>query len=77
MMPETAWDDRRELRTFTGTQAIGMAFSKPLSIEGRRIWRGDVVALPYGAEPDVAGLLPLNLFSAVYVCNSESYLVFQ
>jgi hypothetical protein len=75
--PDTAATERGELRTVTGVRSIGMAFSKPLNIDGRKIWRGDAVAIPQRAEPGVEGLLPLRLFKAIYVCNSEGYLVFQ
>jgi hypothetical protein len=54
-----------------------MVFDKSLSIEGRRVWRGDAVALPSRGEPGVDGLLPLRVFKAVYVCNSEGYVVFE
>jgi hypothetical protein len=69
--------DNWKLRTVAGSQEIGMVFSKPLLIGGRRIWRGDAVAVPQIAEEGVSGLLPLSLFKAVYVCNSEGYLIFE
>ncbi len=69
--------DRREMRTVAGYLRIGMVFSKPLAIEGRKIWRGNAVAIPKRNEPGVDGLLPLRLFNAVYVCNSEGYVVFE
>lgn len=75
--PDTRADGTNELRTVAGSQQIGVAFSKPLTIDGRRIWRGDAVALPNRTEPGVDGLLPLSLFKAVYVCNSEGYVVFE
>jgi hypothetical protein len=75
--PNTAPGDRQEMRTITGSKEIGMAFSKPLTIEGRMIWRGDAVAIPNQAEPGVGGLLPLSLFKAIYICNSEGYVVFR
>jgi hypothetical protein len=64
------------LRTISGAQIVGMVFSQ-LAIEGRDIWRGDAVAIPDRAEPGVAGLMPVNLFRAVYVSNSEGYVVFE
>jgi hypothetical protein len=69
--------DEREMRTFTGSQKIGMAFRKLLTIEGRRIWQGAAVAIPNQPEPEVDGLLPLGLFRAIYVSNSEGYMVLQ
>ena len=48
-----------------------------LVIEGRKIWDGDVMAMPNQFEPGVDGLLPLSLFKAIYVCNSEGYVVFE
>jgi hypothetical protein len=75
--PDTGPAMKSELRTVAGSQQIGMVFDKSLSIEGRRVWRGDAVALPSRGEPGVDGLLPLRVFKAVYVCNSEGYVVFE
>jgi hypothetical protein len=49
---------------------------KPLMIEGRRISRGDGVAVPNRTE-GVDGLLPVNLFKVIYFCNSEGYVILQ
>jgi hypothetical protein len=49
---------------------------KPLIIEGRKISRGDAVAIP-NRTPGVDGLLPLSLFKAIYFCNSQRYVVFD
>ena len=64
------------MRTVAGSQIAGVVFSR-LVIEGRNIWRGDALAIPRGAEPGVAGLMPLSLFRTVYVCNSEGYVVLE
>ena len=64
------------MRTLSGSQTTGVVFSR-LVIEGRNVWRGDALAIPNGAEPGVAGLMPLSLFRTVYVCNSEGYVVFE
>ena len=77
VQPESAYEDRRELRTFTGSQRIGEIFSKLLVIEGRTVWRGNAVAVPHSTERGVGGLLPVNLFRAVYMCNSEGYVVLE
>jgi hypothetical protein len=77
VQPDMSSGIRGELRTVAGSQQIGTVSNKPLTIEGRRIWRGDAVALPNRTEPGVDGLLPLSLFKAVYVCNSEGYVVFE
>lgn len=77
VQPDIGSAIRGELRTLAGSQQIGTVFNKPLIIEGRRIWRGDALALPNRTEPGVDGLLPLSLFKAVYVCNSEGYVVFE
>ena len=66
----------REMLTVTGSQSVHMIASR-LMIAGRDIWRGDAVALPNQAERGVAGLMPLSIFKAVYVCNSERYVVFE
>jgi hypothetical protein len=68
--------ERRELLTVAGSKRVGMVASK-LTIEGHDVWRGSAVAMPDKAEPGIAGLMPLNLFSAIYVCNSEGYVVFE
>ena len=75
--PDSGAGFKRELRTIAGSQQIGLAFSKPLVIEGRKISDGDAVAIPNRPEPGVDGLLPLNLFRAIYVSNSEGYVVFE
>jgi hypothetical protein len=62
------------LVTMSGTTQVGMVFSE-LVIGGRTLWRGRAVAVPHAAEPGAAGLLPVSLFNAVYVCNSEHYIV--
>lgn len=64
------------VRTFAGSQAVG-SISIKLIIEGRNVWNGDAVTMPSRTEPGVAGLLPPSLFKAIYVCNSESYVVFE
>jgi hypothetical protein len=74
--PDSGYGDKGFVRTLTGSQAVGMA-SRKLIVEGRNLWHGDAVAMPGGAEPGVAGLLPLSLFKAIYVCNSEGYVIFE
>jgi hypothetical protein len=64
------------MRTLAGSLFVGMVY-RQLLIEGRRIWSGPAVALPDRAEPGISGLLPVNLFRAVYVSNSERYAVLQ
>jgi hypothetical protein len=44
-------------------------------IGGRTFWHGDAVAIPRPADTGAAGLMPVSLFKAVYVCNSEGYLL--
>jgi hypothetical protein len=68
---------RGELRSVAGSRQAGLVSGKPLVIEGRRIWDGDAVAIPTRPEPGVDGLLPLSLFQAIYVSNSEGYVVFE
>jgi hypothetical protein len=69
--PNSGAGERSVLRTVAGSREVGMVFGKALSIEGRRIWRGEAVAVPRAAESGVGGLLPLSLFKAIYFCNSE------
>jgi hypothetical protein len=68
--------DRRDMLTLTGSQSVGMV-ARRLAIEGQNVWRGDAVAIPGEGESGVAGLMPLSLFKAVYVCNSEGYIEFE
>jgi hypothetical protein len=70
-------DFKGELRTVAGTRKIGLASSKPLVIEGRKIWDGDAIAISGRPESGVDGLMPLGLFKSVYVCNSEGYVIFD
>lgn len=66
----------RDMLTVAGVKSVGMVTST-LSIAGRNVWRGDAVAIPENAEPGVAGLMPLSLFEAAYISNSESYVVLK
>jgi predicted aspartyl protease len=66
----------RDLVTASGTVEVG-TIASVLVIQGRLLWHGDAVALPRPAETGAAGLLPSSVFSFVYVCNSEKYLVFN
>ena len=69
-------DNAAYMRTIAGSQLVGMVFSR-LSIQGQDIWSGDVLTMPSRSEPGVDGLMPLSLFKAIYVCNSEGYVVFK
>jgi hypothetical protein len=69
-------ENRGMVKTFAGSQTIGITPRK-LTIEGRDVWHGDAVRLPSHTEPGVGGLLPISLFKAVYVANSEGYLVLE
>jgi hypothetical protein len=75
--PDRGLGDQSEMLTLTGSRKIGKVSSTLLTIEGRRIWRGDAVAISDRAEPEVDGLMPLGLFRKVYVCNSQGYAVFE
>jgi hypothetical protein len=75
--PDADGDFKSELRTVAGSQKIGLVSAKPLVIEGHKIYDGDALAIPNRPEPGVDGLLPLSLFRAVYVCNSEGYVIFE
>ena len=75
--PDAGVDFKNQLRTVAGSRRIGLVSDKRLAIEGRKIWGGDAVAIPGRPEAGVDGLLPLSLFRASYVCNSEGYVVFD
>jgi hypothetical protein len=75
--PDSVGSFQSELRTVAGSRQIGLVSGKRLVIEGRIIWDGYAAAIPNRPEPDVDGLLPLSLFGAIYVSNSEGYVVFQ
>ena len=63
-----------EMFTMTGTAKVGKVSGR-LVIGGRTFWHGEAVAIPRPAETGAAGLMPVSLFKAVYVCNSESYVL--
>jgi len=63
-----------EMFTMTGTAKVGTVPGK-LVIGGRTFWHGEAVAIPRPAETGAAGLMPVSLFKAVYVCNSAGYLL--
>jgi hypothetical protein len=65
-----------ELITMSGTLKLGTV-ARRLEIGGRTFWRGDAIAVPQSAEAVAGGLLPVSLFKAVYVCNSEGYVIFD
>ena len=59
----------------SGFRETGSVQAKPLVIEGRTIRHDDAVGVPRQAGVAEDGLLPSSLFRAVYVCNSERYVV--
>jgi hypothetical protein len=72
----TRRDKMRQMLTIAGTQLIEVVRDKSLSIEGKRIWEGEAVVVSNHSEPGVDGLMPLSVFQRIYVCNSETYIVF-
>jgi hypothetical protein len=64
----------REMVTMTGSVKAGTV-ARELVIDGRRLWRGNALTIPRPAEAVAVGLLPVSLFKAVYVCNSEGYVI--
>jgi hypothetical protein len=66
----------RTMVTMSGSSAVGIV-SRRLQIEGRTFWRGEAAAIPRAVQSDVAGLLPVSLFRAVYISNSQGYAVFE
>jgi predicted aspartyl protease len=75
--PSIAVGSKRKWRTVAGSLEAGMSFDRELIVGRRTIWRGDAVAIPGQEEPGLAGLVPLSLFKAIYVCNSEGYIIFK
>jgi hypothetical protein len=69
-------DGTRTLVTVSGATPVGVLYST-LVIAGRTFWRGEAVAVPRSPERDVDGLLALAPFKAIYVCNSEGYVVLE
>jgi hypothetical protein len=63
-----------EMVTVSGTTRVGTVFSA-LVIDGRTLWRGNAIAVLHPAETGAAGLMPVSIFKAVYVSNSEGYIV--
>jgi hypothetical protein len=64
----------REMLTTAGRATVG-AVASTLVVGGRQFWRGDAMALAKSDEVDSDGLLPAGVFHAIYVCNSEQYVV--
>ena len=73
---EALIDGQSLMRTMAGSSLVGLV-PRRLTIEGRHVWKGQAVAIQKQEQPGVAGLMPIHLFRAVYVCNSEGYLVFE
>jgi hypothetical protein len=65
-----------EMVMSTGIVHVGTVFTK-VTVDGRTVWQGDAVAIPQAGEPGIDGLLPISGFGAVYVSNSESFVVFE
>ncbi len=74
--PQSSPSEIGFMRTVAGSQAARLV-SSSLSIEGRKFWSGDAVAIASQTEPGVDGLLPVSLFKTIYFCNSEGYVVFE
>ncbi len=70
-------DPDYELHTVAGSQFVGKVDGKPLLISGHKISDGEAIAIPNRPEPGVDGLLPLCLFHAIYVSNTEAYVIFD
>jgi predicted aspartyl protease len=64
------------LQTVAGGRLVG-SVETSLAIDGRNVWSGTAVAMPDTDEAGAAGLMPVGLFSKVYVCNSEGYVVLE
>jgi hypothetical protein len=70
-------DPAYELHTIAGSQFVGRTYGKPLLVGGRKISDGEGIAMPNKPEAGVDGLLPLNAFKAIYICNSGGYIIFE
>jgi hypothetical protein len=44
-------------------------------VDGRTFWRGDAIAVRQPVETGAAGLLPISVFTTVYLCHSTGYVV--
>lgn len=68
-----------ELRTMTGTQRADRVSGGPLiiGIGERKFASGEAIGFPGRPEPGVDGLMPLSPFKAIYVSNSQGYVVFE
>jgi hypothetical protein len=64
------------VRTLSGSMSTGTVHTK-LMIEGKTIWIGDAIAAPRQAKESGDGLMPVSLFKAVYVSNTDGYIVFN
>jgi hypothetical protein len=65
------------VRTAGGVAAAGRGSRAPFFIEGRAFRADEIFALGRPAHMKEDGLLPANLFAAIYFCNSGRYLVLE
>jgi hypothetical protein len=75
--PDGDNDAGYELRTVAGVQRVCRVYGRPLLIGERRFASGEALGFPGRPEPGVDGLMPLSLFKAIYVSNSQGYVVFE
>jgi hypothetical protein len=71
-----AEDVNQSVRTLTGSIETGTVPAR-LTIGDRPVWRGDAIAVPRQAKESGDGLLPVNIFKAIYVSHSENYIGFE
>jgi hypothetical protein len=66
-----------KMHTATGFLETGSIHTKPLVIEGRTFAHREALTAPRQSGASEDGLLPASLFRAVYVCNTEGYLILE
>jgi hypothetical protein len=66
----------QSVRTLSGSTTAG-TLTRKIAVEGHVIWNGEAVAMPRQPQETGDGLLPANIFKAIYVCNTERYVVFN
>jgi hypothetical protein len=66
----------KSIRTLSGSTVAG-TLTRKIVAGNRVIWNGDAVAMPRQSKESADGLLPASIFKAIYVSNSEGYMIFN
>ena len=71
-----AGEATQSVRTLSGSLETGTVPTK-IMIGDTNLWHGEAIAVQRQAKEAGDGLMPINIFKAVYVCNSAGYIGFE